>query len=257
MIRARTLQTLILVLALGCVSPAERAEEERKLLQRARTHHDFGANHLAEGRVELAIRELREAIELRPEDRWSHLHLALAYRAKGYPDDALDHLRQALTIDPDFHEARLTLSGLLIESKRYEEAAVECERLLNDPTFPAPWRALTNVGWARFKLGHHPEARQNLELALEYSPEYWRALLNLGILEEEEGRRVEAMERFEQVLESRAGPLARAETEFRIAEIYIGLGQREKAVKHLSAATEYEPSGEWGKRSKKYLKLLR
>ena len=37
--------------------------------------------------------------------------------------------------------------------KRYAEAIPECDRLIDDPTFASPWRALTNRAWAEYKLG--------------------------------------------------------------------------------------------------------
>jgi tetratricopeptide (TPR) repeat protein len=243
--------------ALGCATGGGTDAKEQDRVAQARTHHDIGVNHLTEGRTALAIRELRASAELNPDDRWTHLHLALAYRAKRRGDDALRHLQRALEIDPEFHEARLTLSGVFIEAGRYPDAVREASLLIEDPTFPAPWRAHSNLGLAQMELGQLVEARRNLLAALEYNERYWRACLILGILEAKEGNRVAALERFQQVLETSVGPLTRAEAEYRIAEIYIELGRRDEAVRHLTAATGHKPSGEWGRRSEKYLKLLR
>ena len=59
------------------------------------------------------------------------------------------------------------------------------------------------------------------------------------------------------MLAQKPGPIAEAEAHYRMATIYISLGNRAKAVHHLTAATETRPSGEWGKRSADYLKRLR
>jgi tetratricopeptide (TPR) repeat protein len=136
-------------------------------------------------------------------------------------------------------------------------ATVESQVLADDPTFPAPWRALTNLGWAQFKLGETVEARATLEDAHDLNRAYWPTLLDLGILEHQEGRRLEAIERFQQLLELRPGPSATAETNYRLAEIYISLGKRERAVGHLLVAVTKAPEGRWGKKSEEYLKLLR
>jgi tetratricopeptide (TPR) repeat protein len=92
--------------------------------------------------------------------------------------------------------------------------------------------------------------------AVEYNDRYWRAHLNLGILDAEEGKRIDAIERFERVV-TLASPLGSAEANFRIAEIYVSLGNRKQAVEHLVAASSQRPSGPWGKRSEDYLKRLR
>jgi tetratricopeptide (TPR) repeat protein len=120
-----------------------------------------------------------------------------------------------------------------------------------------PWMALSNKGYALMLLGRAAESREALELALEYHARYWRALLNLAILDAQEGKRIEAMDRFERVLGLDAGPLGMAETNYRMAEIYISLGNEERAVEHLVAAGSQRPSGPWGKRSEETLKRLR
>jgi type IV pilus assembly protein PilF len=249
----------LLALALGCAStggdepkPISTADQSR-----ARAHQSVGSTHLREGRIALAIRELRAAEKLDPRDKWTQLTLAEAYRRKGLNADTERHLRQALTIDPAFQEARLTLSGLYIQTERYPEAIMEAQALIDDPTFPQPWTALTNKGWALAQTGHRAEAREALDHALEYNERYWRAHLNLGILDAEEGKRAEAIERFERVLALAPGPLGIAEANYRAAEIYVSLGDHEQALEHLVAATSQRPSGQWGKRSEDYLKRLR
>jgi len=224
---------------------------------RARAHHSVGASHLREGRIALAIRELRAAEQLNPRDTWIQLGLAEAYRLKGLNADAERHLLKALAIDPSFQDAQLTLSGLYIQMERYPEAIAHAQALVDDPTFPMPWTALSNKGYALMQLGRAKEAREALELALEYHGRYWRALLNLAILDAQEGKRLDAMERFERVLGLNAGPLGMAETNYRMAEIYVSLGNRDRAVEHLVAASSQRPNGPWGKRSEDYLKRLR
>jgi len=256
--RRTWLVTLLVALLAGCataVDPALRvptaADESR-----ARAHQSVGATHLREGNLPLAIRELRASEELNPNDRWTQLTLAEAYRRKGLNADAERHLNKALAIDPNFQDARLTLSGLYIQTERYREAIEQAQLLIDDPTFPQPWTALNNKGWALYKLGRHVEAREALQMAVEYDDHYWQGQLSLGILDAEEGKRIDAIERFERVL-GFASPLGSAEANFRMAEIYISLGNREKALEHLVAASSQRPSGPWGKRSEDYLKRLR
>src|SRR5262245_14442920 len=153
---------------------------------RARAHLSVGTNHLRDGHLPLAIRELRAAEELNPGDRWTQLTLAEAYRMKGLNADAERHLQKALAIDPKFQDARLTLSALYIQTERYAEAIEEAQILIDDPTFPQPWTALTNKGYALYKLERLAEAREALMTAVEYNDRYWQAQLDLGILDAEE-----------------------------------------------------------------------
>ena len=137
------------------------------------------------------------------------------------------------------------------------DAIAHAQKLVEDPTFPVPWKALTNLGWAQFKSGRIQEARESLELALEYDDRHTAAVLGLAVVEMEAGKHLEALQYFDHVLELEPGPLVRAEANYRIGEIYVALGNRTKAMQHLTAASQTEPSGEWGKRSKDYLRRLR
>jgi Tfp pilus assembly protein PilF len=253
----------LLVLALGLLAGAGcghagRADAAAREADRrqAVARYNLGVHHLAEGNVALALRELQLAVQKNPDDPWIHLALAEGYRRKANVQECEAHLLRALAIDPDFHNARLNLSALYVQVGRYEEARVEAERLVADPTFPAPWRAHTNLGRALLELGRGEEARRNLQAALEYRPYDWRAILVLAILEAEEGRKLEAVRLYRKLLEMKPGPLAEAEVNYRLAEVYVSLGRRDEAVLHLSRAVAQRPNGNWGKRSEEYLKLL-
>jgi Tfp pilus assembly protein PilF len=257
----RLAAALVLVAGLGCVtteSPELRkpdpVEQARK---QAEAKYNVGIDHLKNSRNALAVRELRGSLELEPKDPWSHFAIAEAYRRQGRTDDAIQHLERAMELKPTFHSARLNLSGVYIQRNDYEAAAHHAEILLDDATFAKPWSALNNLGWSQYRLGKTQEARANLELAGEYNERYWPALLNLGILEASEGRRLEALGLFQRVIELNPGPLALAEAHYRSAEIFLAIGQQEKAVRHLVAAAESKPNGQWGEKSEEYLKLLR
>jgi tetratricopeptide (TPR) repeat protein len=253
----RVLGAIAVVCALGCATTQPVEDGADVKLHKARIHYDVAVQHLASGRSALAIRELQQAAELDPSDPWITLALAEAYRRKGRVEEAETYLLRCLEIKPGWQHARLNLSALYIQLDHHQEALVHAKALVDDPTFPAPWRALTNLGWAEFKLGRRQPAREHLEQALEYHDGYWPALLDLGILEATEGNRLQALALFERVLALEPGPFAEAETHFRMGEIYVSLGQRERAIRHLTAVGEQRPSGTWGKRSADYLKLLR
>jgi tetratricopeptide (TPR) repeat protein len=247
---------LAVAAALGCATtPDSRTRPAEDKL--ARTHYNAGIEHMRQGKIGLAVRAFRTAMQISPRDPWIHWAIAEAYRQKGRLDDAESHLLTALEIQPGFQQARLNLSALYVEVGRYDAAIEHADLLLDDPTFPVPWKALANRGWAEYKLGQSQTARRSFETALEYNEKHWRSLLALGILDAEAGHRIEALEQFERVIDLDPGALAEAEANYRIGEIYVSLGNRERAVQHLTAATAKEPNGEWGKRSEDYLRRLR
>lgn len=244
----------------GCATGGMNAKPEPEIsedaVRMARSHHSQGMLALREGRIAPAIRELRTAAGLNPRDKWIRLGLGEAYRLRGMSVEAEKEFNTALDIDPQFQEARLTLSGLCIQQERYAEAIVHAQQLIDDPTYADVWMALTNKGFAQLQLGQLDGARQSLELATEFNDRYWRAHLNLGILAARVGNRDEAIARFARVIELAAGTLGEAEANYRTGEIYVTLGDLDRAVHHLAAATQRNPDGQWGRLSADTLKRL-
>ena len=253
---ARRLVLGLLLLAVGCASTGSK-QQQMERVKKARSHMNLGIDYLRTDRVELGLREFLIAARFDPNNARIQYAIGDAYLLKSKYDEAELHYRKTIALAPDFHDARLNLSGLLLAKGRYEEALAEAKFLADNATFPAPWRALANSGWAKYKLGRTAEARRTLELARDFSPSYWPALLSLGILDMEQGRRLEAVTLFQEVLKNRPDPNAAAEANYRIGEIYVALGNRKRAVSHLMAAVASAPGGQWSTKSEEYLQLLR
>jgi len=247
---------LALASVLGCAS-RQPAQDEDLNAKKAGSHFNLAADHADNGRIELALRELLAAERLDPGNPRIQHSLGIVYLQKGKVAEAELHLLRALEIWPDYADARFNLSTLYLNQGRYEECIQHSKILYDDPTFSSPWRALTNWGWAAYKLGRVEEARRQLEASRDFHARYWPTLLNLGILEAEQGHKVEAIRYFSDMLAIEPGPSAAAEANYRLAEIYVSLGKREQAVGHLRTAVVKAPSDPWGKKSEEYLKLLR
>jgi type IV pilus assembly protein PilF len=224
---------------------------------RSRAHYDLAVDHLAKGRTAQALREFLAAVEYRPDDPWIHLGLGECYRRKSLYDEAEQHLLKAIELKPQFQTAELNLSALYTHMKRYEDSAVWAQKLIDDPTYPAPWRAYNNLGWAYYRSGKIAEARKALGTALEYDATFWPAHLNLGILESEAGNKLEAIHHFEEVVKQKPGPFAEAEARYRMGEQFVSLGNRDRALEQFTTVAESPVgSSSWGKKSQDYLKML-
>jgi tetratricopeptide (TPR) repeat protein len=245
-----------LVLGSGCATTRDNPDAERRLKQ-ANSNFEIGLDHLDHGRYALGLRALLEAEKLDPKNAKFQVAIAEAYMHRGRPDEAEAHLLRAIEIYPGFQDARLNLSALYLMLGRNDEAAAQAQILVDDATFPATWRALTNLGMAEMGSGRFDVARETLGLAIEYNKTYWPALLARGILEQRAGRVRESIDYFNQTLAQNASPSARAEVNYRLAEIYVTLGKHETAISYLKTAVAQSPEGEWGKKSEEYLKILR
>ena len=236
--------------------PLLTEEELVERNKRAVMHYDLGVQQLEAGNIPLAIRELLMAAKYEPDDAPIRLALGEAYRRRGRSEEAETNFLQALDLNPEFQRARLSLSAFYASVSRFDDARAHAEILVDDPTFAWPWLAHTNLGWAQYKLGDTASARKNLLVALDYRENYWPARLNLGILEADQKHPREALDQFRQVLALQPGPHAEAEAHYRMAELLIGLGQRDRAILHLTESANRKPSGPWGQRSNEALARL-
>lgn len=258
------LAALLVVASLGCATTASVDDGEIEVASVGRAKRDLGIDYLSTGRTAMAIRELSASLEHEPSDPVTHLWIGDAYRRKGQSEKARVAFETAVRLaeeqrDPQTtQDARLNLSALLSQMGRYAEAIPHCEALSVDPTFSSPWRPLTNCAWAMMQIGRYDDARARLSTALDYFPRYGPALLNLGILESKLGHSLAAVTAFEKAIASgRLNGSGRTEANFRLGEIFVALGNREKAIAHFRAAVETGPMLEWGSQSQAYLDLLR
>lgn len=256
---------LLLASSVGCVTTqtlSSSGGNENRVSQSV-AKRDLGIDYLSSHRTAMAIREFRASLDLDSKDPATHLWLGEAYRRKGKTEEAESFLLESIALAgaehhmATRHAALLNLSALLSQLGRYEESIEYCEALAEDPTFSAPWRPLTNCGWALFQLGRLEEASDHFEDALDFFPRFGPALLNLGILRAKQGKTLSAITTLESALDSgRLQPSAMGEAHFRLGEIYVSLGRRDKAVAHFREATDKAPFEDWGSQSQAYLDLL-
>lgn len=254
--RALGVASWMLVLASACqtVGPREIALAD--------AHRDFADAKLTKGEPEVAIKEYQAAIAINPDDAESHYGLSEAYRRKGLLNDTERELREVLRLEPGHHEARLALGVTYLQLERWNDAAAEFTKLAEDPTFVRPTRALVNLGWAHYKSGNLEAAKADFERALRADPSNYVAHLDLGIVYYDKGELVDAVRCFEDAAKIVAerpaqvyGP-AEAEARYRMAQAYLRLGQRDRAVDALRVAIERGGESEWGRKSTDYLKVL-
>ena len=62
--------------------------------------------------VAMAEAEIRQALELSPQNKWAYVHLGGIYRQEGWIEEAAAMYQQALEIDPEFEAAQRELQAL-------------------------------------------------------------------------------------------------------------------------------------------------
>ena len=154
-------------------------------------HFYRGVRLEKQGRLQEALREYEQALEVDP-DLWeAHSNLGLAYMALAKWDLTERHLGTAARIKPDRWESHNNLGIYLRKQNRYQEAADAFRKALEVNPFSADARSnLAEVFAAR---GRFDEAVRHFHLALENDPHHRLAHWNLGLLLQGQGKNTEAV----------------------------------------------------------------
>ena len=250
-IRPRQLPLVFfLVMLVGLGACAGNREEVRR---QAEASYKLGIAFLAEGRPAPALRELTKAERLDPENPEVQNALGLAYWARREVGLAEQKFKRAVELKPDYSEAWNNLGALYLDVGRYLEAVQALERALDNVFYTTQERALTNLGWALFKLGRVQEAERRLREAVEMAPGFPLAHKNLGILFYQTGRYEPALRALDRAA---AGLPEDAEVFLYRGLVRLRTGDRAGARADLERAWRLAPGGETGRSAKNYLDLL-
>ena len=141
-------------------------------------HLNLGNALAAQGKVDLAIAEFRDAIRLNPDDAKAHNNYGNALRDQGKFDQAIAECREAIRIKPDLAEAHVNLGNALADQGN-PDLAIEAYRkaIQLKPDLAVAHYCIGNVMAARGKLD---DAIASFRDAIRINPDYAEAHSNLG-----------------------------------------------------------------------------
>ena len=219
----------------------------------AEARFNVGITHLREGRVDMAIDTIRQAIKADPKNAFFYKGLGTAYQAKLKWNDAIDAYRKALELNPYFSDVRNDLGTALILSGKRDEGKKEFLTLFSDPTNPTPEMTARNLGQCYLEEKNYTEAltwyRSAISRAKNYPDAYLGAadaLLGLGKLEEA----IQTLEAAQREMSDNV------QINLSLGEIYLKAGRLSEARQRLELAARRDPSGPAGRRALELLKDL-
>ncbi|MGY8903581.1 MAG: tetratricopeptide repeat protein [Burkholderiales bacterium] len=119
--------------------------------------------------------------QLEPHDTATLLNYGYCQEHSHYLHEAAATYRKALTLNPDFMEAHVDLSGLLWRLTDFDGALAHAQHAVAmAPDHPYAVRIL---GTALLQLGRLDEARQHLQRALQLKPDFAIAQIDLAMLQ--------------------------------------------------------------------------
>ncbi len=156
----------------------------------AQFHNLIGLYLAKKGKFTEAVKELRMASVLNPDDFTFHANLGTVYYYQGAYPKAIHQFQKALKIDPVYGMGYANLSyvyglkGRTREALRYMKKAVEINPQYADLHY--------NLALLYSDRKRYQEAAAELKKALRINPNYLFARINLGVLYEDQKRWIEA-----------------------------------------------------------------
>ena len=205
---------------------------------RAATEVRWGTALRAQDRLDEAVDHYRRAIELDPQQGGAHSALGLILRAGGQTDEAVEHYRAALALDPENAATHSNLANILVEDGRSSEAASHYRRALElAPDFV---EAHNNFGSLLYAEEAFDEAAYHFQEALRLEPDQSAAYHNLGRVFHAQADLAKAIPYYR-----RAVQVAPADSDARsdLGTALLAEGEVDEAVSHLRRATQVDPDG--------------
>lgn len=151
-------------------------------------------------------------------------------------DQAAEHCRKALSINPNSPRARLRYSDLLLQSRKFPEALEQMERSLKvDPLSEVVYSRIARTFYV---MGRYDSALAYLNDALELEPNSYQALALRGAVHTELGRYESALDDFRASLSLHHN----VETLAMIGAVYARLGRITEA-REMIKRVEQESRG--------------
>jgi tetratricopeptide (TPR) repeat protein len=153
-------------------------------------HYNLGTALYAKGQVDEAMQHYRRAIALDPKYAAAHNNLGLALKAKGQLDEAIAAFRRAIALDPKLAVAHNNLGTALYAKGQVDEAIAAFRQAIKlDPKYA---NAHNNLGNALYDKGQVDEAIQAFRQAIKLDPKHALAHGALGQALLKQARFVEA-----------------------------------------------------------------
>ena len=230
---------------------ALRAVEADPELAEAHASLGFVRLHYDRDR-DLAERELRKAILLKPSNQVAHRWYAYSLSAMGRHEEAAREIERAREISPQSPVIATALANVLFLAGRFEDAIAQCHKSLElDPGSVA---AHTILRWAYEKKGLHSEALAAFEQERSFAGDTATTRAKRAHVLAAVGRQDEARAILEGIL---AGRHENWVTAYEIATIYCLLGDRDNAFRWLSQAEREHAVGFTFVRVDPHLEALR
>jgi len=188
-LRVSILFSIVLFLA-SCAGNAPSAgtgsNARNAVTERARAHANLGAAYLQQNKLEIALDEFSQAIQISPDFAMAYNGLGLVRSALKQDAEAEANFEKAISLDPKGSESRNNYGTFLCSRKRYTESVEQFLEAVKNPLYKTPHLAYANAGICSSRNNDKPLAKTYLNKALEIQPLTHSAAYHLAEIQYEE-----------------------------------------------------------------------
>ena len=160
--------------------------------ERARLHTDLAAGYYERGQMDVALDELKVAVTLEPNYAPAYNVYGLVYAVLGEDRKAEENFERALSLTPNDSDIHHNWGWYLCQHKREREALEQFEIAVRNPLYKTPEIALVNAGRCAITLGEMRVADGYFRRALAAKPGYELAGYGLALIAYKEARYADA-----------------------------------------------------------------
>jgi serine/threonine-protein kinase len=176
------------------------------------------------------------ALKIDAEEPAVRYALAVTLAGTGKPDEAIEELRHALALQPNYDDARRQLGRVLAQRGRIDEAVAEYERAI--ALRPSFWGHYSALGLSLTQAGRWEAALPAFQKVVELQPDNSFGYQQLGFVHHNLGHIDEALRYYAAAIERQPNPQAFSN----IGAIYHQRGDYQRAVDAYKQAIALRPN---------------
>ena len=242
---------LVPLISVVLISACALSESERK---QASYHYQMGLSFLGENNIPNALIELTQAEKLTPDDPMLLNSLGQAYYKKNKYDLAEQKYLKAVSIKPDYSEARNNLGLNYLAMKRWDDAARQFKLVTDDIFYPDQETAVINLARALYYKGDLDKALTILRSVVANDSRNPIARLDLGRVYFAKDKTDLAIEEYKKSITLQRDY---ANAYYHLGLAYLKNKDNAAAVTAFKEVVRIAPDAEIGQLSREHLELLK
>lgn len=173
---------------------------DSRALASAKAHTNLGAAYLQQNKLEIALDEFTQAIQIMPSYAMAYNGLALVRAALRQDEEAEYNFKKSIELDPSISGTHNNYGTFLCDRGRYDESITQFLEAVKNPLYTTPNLAYANAGICAERGGDVVKAEQYLRKALQIQPLTHSAAYRLAEIQFKRGEVVEARKTLQNAL---------------------------------------------------------